>query len=146
MSHVAVILGDFKSKFPMSRRHYFEERWTFLDCRGRLEIAKSSHLGFGVKIITATHHYDAFNDDDNLGKIRKSTVIIEDHAWIGSHVLLYRCKVGHHSIVGAGCVIKAVQVPPWTVIDGHPPMIVGMFDYHRDGRFYPIDPHPLKRF
>lgn len=146
MSHVAVFLGDFRKIKTTRTRHYFEERWTFLDCRGRVEIAGNAHFGYGVKVISATHYYDAFNDDDNLGKIRRTVVIVEDNAWIGSHVLLYRCRVGHHSVIGAGCVIKGIQVPPWTVIDGHPPMIVGMFDYHNKGKFYSIDPRPLRRY
>jgi acetyltransferase-like isoleucine patch superfamily enzyme len=148
MSHVAVFLGDFRDVKTRRTRHYFEERWTFMDCRGRVEIADSAHFGYGVKILSASHRYDPFRGPPTgvLGRMIRSIVVVEDEAWIGSHVLLYRCRIGHHSVVGAGTTIKSMQVPPWSIVDGSPPMIVGMFDYHRDGRHYRVDPIPLKGF
>jgi acetyltransferase-like isoleucine patch superfamily enzyme len=148
MSHVAVFLGDFRDVDTRRSKHYFEARWTFLDCRGKVTIAEDAHFGYAVKVLSATHRYNPFAEGDAvLGRPIQVPVIIENSAWICSHALLYRCKVGHHSVVAAGAVVKAAQVPPWSLVEGNPARIVGMFDYHRDGRLYYLpEPISLKGF
>lgn len=127
MSHVAVFLGDFRKVKTGRTKHYFEERWTFMDCRGEVTISASAHFGFGVKIISATHRYDPTNEADNLGRLVKTVVQIDDHAWIASHALLYRCHVKHHAIVGAGAVVKGVVVPAFSIVEGNPARVVSIF-------------------
>jgi len=127
LSYVAVILGDFRHVRTIQTEHYFAERFTFLDCRGNVIISEKAHFGFGVRIVSASHRYNPSGDPDDLGKMNKKTIIIDDHAWIGSHALLYDCHVQHHAIVGAGAVVKGVVVPSYSIVEGNPARVVSVY-------------------
>jgi acetyltransferase-like isoleucine patch superfamily enzyme len=50
-------------------------------------------------------------------------IIIEDHCWIGSNVIvLPGVIIGHHSIIGAGSIITK-NIPPSSVVKGQPGII-----------------------
>jgi acetyltransferase-like isoleucine patch superfamily enzyme len=54
-------------------------------------------------------------------------VIIEDHVWIGSHVvILPGVFVGHHSVIGAGSVVTK-DIPANCVAVGNPARVVRRF-------------------
>jgi len=144
VSHVAVFLGDFRKVITRQTKHYFEERWTFFDCRGDVTISKKAHFGFGVKIVSASHRYNPEIDDDNLGKMNRKTVIVDDHAWIGSHALLYDCHVNHHAVVGAGAVVKGVIVPSYSIVEGNPAKVISIYIGGRPQRLE--EPIGLEKF
>ena len=139
-----MFLGDFRKVTTRQTKHYFEERWTFMDCRGDVTISGKAHFGFGVNIISASHRYDPENDADNLGKIVLKSVIIDDHAWIGSHALLYDCHINHHAVVGAGAVVKGVIVPSYSIVDGNPARVISIYIGGRPQRL--VEPLGLEKF
>jgi maltose O-acetyltransferase len=54
-------------------------------------------------------------------------VIIEDHVWIGSRVvILPGVFVGHHSVIGAGSVVTK-DIPPTCLAVGNPARVVRRF-------------------
>lgn len=52
---------------------------------------------------------------------------IEEYCFIGTNaVVLMGAKIGHHSVIGAGCVIpQFMKVPPYSIVTGVPGKIVG---------------------
>ncbi len=110
-----------KHGWPMNR--YI--RWgTLLDCRGKLRIHPTARFGYDVKILTASHVYS----EEGMGRRLLRTVLIDEHAWVGTGALLYNCHVEEHAIVGAGAVVKNAVVPAWSIVEGNPAVIVGRYD------------------
>jgi acetyltransferase-like isoleucine patch superfamily enzyme len=57
---------------------------------------------------------------------------IGDHVFIGSHcVVLGGARIGHHSVIAAGTVVRAADIPPFSLVIGNP-MVVKP-GYYRDG-------------
>jgi acetyltransferase-like isoleucine patch superfamily enzyme len=55
-------------------------------------------------------------------------VIIEDHVWIGSRVIILPgVVVGHHSVIGAGSVVTR-DIPANCLAVGNPARVVRQFD------------------
>lgn len=47
--------------------------------------------------------------------IERKAIIIEDHVFIGTAaVILGGCRIGHHSVIGAGVVLKNAMIPPYS--------------------------------
>jgi len=48
-------------------------------------------------------------------------IMIGDNVFIGSHsVILGGAKIGHHSVIGAGTVVRAMEIPPFSLVVGNP--------------------------
>lgn len=46
---------------------------------------------------------------------------IGDHVFIGSHsAVLGGSRIGHHSVIGAGTVLRGEEVPPFSLVIGNP--------------------------
>jgi acetyltransferase-like isoleucine patch superfamily enzyme len=114
------VMGD---AYPLGREAgYFDIRDCWMDYRGTLKFAATAECGFEVMFITASHHPNLY--DDGMGDMTKCTVQVDDKAWIANRAILFNCVVGHHATVGAGAVVKGIVIPPWTLADGNPAMIV----------------------
>jgi len=51
-------------------------------------------------------------------------IIIEHNVFIGSHsVILGGAHIGHHSVIGAGSVVRACKIPPYSLVGGNPLVI-----------------------
>ena len=49
-------------------------------------------------------------------KIKKATIEIGKHCWIGANTTVLRgTKIGNNVVIGAGCVIKG-EIPDGTVV------------------------------
>lgn len=56
--------------------------------------------------------------------IRKSTIVVEDDAWIGAGaIVLPNVTIGRKSIVGAGAVV-CDDVPPYSIVAGVPARVI----------------------
>lgn len=118
----ATVQGEWPSTIHRDRG-YFDLRETWLDCRGTVEIASTSHFGFQVMVITDSHDLDP-TIDDGLGAQLFSTVEVGAHAWICNRAILYNCRIMPHAVVGAGAVVKGVVIPSWMLAEGNPAMLV----------------------
>jgi acetyltransferase-like isoleucine patch superfamily enzyme len=75
-------------------------------------------------------HYTFILDNNEHGVERREVlpasapVIIEDHVWIGSHVIILPgVSIGHHSVVGAGSVVTK-NIPANCLAVGNPARVV----------------------
>lgn len=48
-------------------------------------------------------------------------IIIGDNVFVGSHcIILGGATIGHHSVIGAGTVVRAMNIPPFSLVVGNP--------------------------
>ena len=60
-----------------------------------------------------------------FNEIEHAPVIIENNVYVGTNaVILKGCKIGHHSIIAAGSVVKEnTVIPPYSLVAGVPAII-----------------------
>ena len=59
-------------------------------------------------------------------------ITIEDCVFIGSHsVILGGAHIGHHSVIGAGTIVRPGFIPPYSLVIGNP-MIVKSGYYRKE--------------
>lgn len=109
---------------------YFEIRDCWIDFRGTLEISASAEFGFEVMLITASHHPNL--SENGMGAAHRSIIRVDDKAWVANRAILYNCHIQHHATVGAGAVVQGVVIPPYTMAQGNPAMLVAVWV---DGRW-----------
>ena len=104
---------------------------SILDARNGITIGEDVVLASDVKIWTEQHdHRDAFFRCETQ---KHSPVIIDHHAWIGSHtVILHSVHIGEGAVVAAGAVVTH-NVPPFTIVAGVPAKKIG--DRNRDLKY-----------
>lgn len=48
-------------------------------------------------------------------EIERRPINLGDHVFVGQGaIILGGCRIGHHSVIGAGVVMKGLTVPPWS--------------------------------
>jgi acetyltransferase-like isoleucine patch superfamily enzyme len=112
------ILGDPQNAQLNKPLDYFENRFTFLDCRGKIVMEETAMLGFNVKIFTMSHN----PNDWSIGTYRE--VVLGRNVFIGSNSVLYNTIIGDNSIVAIGTVMRSRDVPPNCIVEGNPARIV----------------------
>lgn len=81
-----------------------------------IEIGNNVLIGPGVKLISANHQLDAFENHDNCGPIK-----IGSNCWLGSNsIILPEVTLADHTIVGAGSVVTKSVYEKNCVIAGNP--------------------------
>lgn len=76
-----------------------------------------------VTISTADSHARCIGRSD---VIERKPIVIEDHVFIGTGaVILGGCQIGHHSVIGAGVVLKGMVIPPYSRVQSPRPIIEG---------------------
>jgi acetyltransferase-like isoleucine patch superfamily enzyme len=107
---------------------------------GRVEIGDHTFINYGSSITARSSvkigahcllgHYTFIMDNGQHDIVRHNElppsgpVVIEDHVWIGSKVvILPGVRVGHHAVIGAGSIVTR-DVPPHCVVAGGPARII----------------------
>ena len=81
-------------------------------------IGKNCDIASFVAINVADSHLRCIGLDDN--NINNQKIIIGDCVFIGSHcAVLGGVSIGHHSVVAAGSIVRAVEVPPFSLVVGN---------------------------
>jgi len=95
----------------------------------RVELRDNVLLGTNVLIADAHHQYeDVAIPIRKAGMTKRSFVVIEEDAWIGSNSCIFRgVTVGKHSVVGANSVVNT-DVQPYSVVVGTPARLVKKYD------------------
>lgn len=101
-------------------------------------MAKDSHIKIGdgcdiagfVTISTADSHARCIGRSTEIERL---PIVIEDHVFIGTGaVILGGTYIGHHSVIGAGVVLKGQRLPPYSKVKTAEP-IIEMGYYEPDG-------------
>ncbi|BAY31826.1 putative O-acetyltransferase [Nostoc carneum NIES-2107] len=88
---------------------------------GEIIIGEHVFFGHNVSLITGTHNYNKYNqermeDFPDTG----NDIVVEQGAWIASNAtVLGPCKIGEHSVIAAGAVVKE-DVPSYHIVAGIP--------------------------
>jgi acetyltransferase-like isoleucine patch superfamily enzyme len=114
----------------------------------RISIGDHSFINYGTSISAYKHveigrhcligHYTLILDRNEHGVEHRELapppvpVVIEDHVWIGSRVIILPgISIGHHSVIGAGSVVTE-DVAANCLVVGNPARVVRRFP--RNGR------------
>jgi acetyltransferase-like isoleucine patch superfamily enzyme len=91
---------------------------------GEIRVGRHAFFGHGVAVLTGTHDITKFGRDRQTDIPRTGRdVTIGEGAWIASHALvLGPCTIGEHAVVAGGSLVID-DVPPYTVVAGHPATI-----------------------
>ncbi|MBW4597117.1 MAG: acyltransferase [Brasilonema angustatum HA4187-MV1] len=94
---------------------------TFNLSSGNIVIEDYVFFGHNVSLITGTHNYNKFGiDRRNDFPKQGNDIIVEEGAWIASNAtVLGPCRIGKHSVIGAGAVVKG-DIPSYHIVAGIP--------------------------
>lgn len=97
----------------------------FIDYSGFLVIQNNVAISDGVVIETHSHTYGGVALKGK-GQLKQTHLTIEEGVSIGSKaMILDTCeKIGRHSRIGAGAVVRA-NVPAYSIVVGNPAKIIG---------------------
>jgi len=87
----------------------------------RVHIGRGCDIASFVAINVADSHRRTIGLSD---KNELQDISIGDYVFIGSHsVILGGAEIGHHSVVGAGTVVRGGKIPPFSLVAGNPAVI-----------------------
>jgi acetyltransferase-like isoleucine patch superfamily enzyme len=88
---------------------------------GNITVGDYVFFGHNVSLITGTHNYRKFGLERMHDYPKEgNNIIIEEGAWIASNAtIIGPCKVGRHSVIAAGAVVKG-DVPSYHIVAGVP--------------------------
>lgn len=91
-----------------------------------LVIGEGCNISSGAQILTHSTVKRCISEG-KLEKIESEAVEIGEYCFIGTNaVILMGAKIGHHSIIGAGCVVpEGMVIPPYSKVVGVPAKIIG---------------------
>jgi acetyltransferase-like isoleucine patch superfamily enzyme len=87
----------------------------------RVIIGADCDIASFVAINVADSHRRAIELAD---EIERRDIVIGDHVFIGSHsAILGGVTIGHHSVIAAGTILRACEVPPFSLVVGSPAIV-----------------------
>ena len=108
-------------------------RGTILDARNKLHIGRNVMIGPNCYFTDANHGM-APGSSVKSQPMQLASLIIEDEAWIGAHVvILPGVRIGKDAVVGAGAVVTR-DVPAGTIACGVPARVTHQRRIRTPGR------------
>ena len=108
---------------------------TLINAKGaRVMIGKGCDIASFVSINVSDTHRRCIGLAEEANR---NDIIIGDNVFIGTHsAFLGGAKIGKHSVVEAGTIVRACEVPSWSLIIGNPMTIKpGYYEQeHQDQR------------
>lgn len=91
----------------------------------RITIKEYAFFGHQVAVLAGVHDVNKFGRERQRTLVRSGRdVVIEEGAWLASHVLvLGPCVIGAHSVVAGGSLVMN-DVEPFTIVAGRPAKMV----------------------
>lgn len=98
-------------------------------CSNSIKIGKNVLVGRNAMFSDLSHRYDDLQQPIKTQPITSSGwIIVEDDCFIGhGAMILPNVRIGKHSVVGAGAVVRT-DVPPYSVVAGNPAAIIRQYD------------------
>jgi acetyltransferase-like isoleucine patch superfamily enzyme len=117
----AWILGE-----PKIGKNTWIGAFTIIDSKhAQLTIGDGCDIACGVQIMTHSTVKRCISEGEE--PLISANTIIEDYCFLGANaVILMGVEIGHHSVIGAGCVVpEGMKIPPYSLVVGVPGKIVG---------------------
>ncbi len=91
----------------------------------RITIKEYAFFGHQVAVLAGVHDVNKFGRERQTTLVRSGRdVVIEEGAWLASHVrVLGPCVIGAHSVVAGGSLVMN-DVEPFTIVAGRPAKMV----------------------
>lgn len=95
--------------------------FTLIDGQGGLVIGKGCNIACGAQILTHSTVRRCISERV-YEDIDKAATTVEDFVFVGSNaVVLMGCRIGHHSVIAAGAVVREhTVVEPYSMWGGVP--------------------------
>ena len=91
---------------------------------GRIEIGDNCHITYGCVILGHDGAAKQIYGLDDSSERVAGHVVIEDYVFIGvNSVVLCNVRIGHHSVIGAGSVVRD-NIPPYSLAAGNPARVL----------------------
>jgi len=108
--------------------------------QGQCVFGDNFHSGFGCKILTTYHNYEATAIPYDHSTITRD-VVIEDNVWLGINVtILSGVTIGEGAIIQAGSTVVS-DIPKLAIAGGHP---AKTFSKRNEEKYFELK--KLKRF
>lgn len=112
--------------------------------KGEIIVGEHTYINYGTsisahdRVTIGRHcllgHYAFISDNNEHGLVIRDAkpqsvpVMIDDHVWIGSRVIILPgVHIGHHAVVGAGSVVTK-DIPPYSLAVGNPARVIRTLD------------------
>lgn len=83
-----------------------------------VNIGRNCDIASFVSINVADSHKRCIGLSD---AIQRRDIEIGDCVFIGSHTIVKGgARIGHHTVVAAGSIVEAVEIPPYSLVFGNP--------------------------
>ncbi|MEN9663151.1 MAG: hypothetical protein RL324_2100 [Verrucomicrobiota bacterium] len=99
--------------------------FTLIDGLGGLKIGRGCNVSSGAQILSHSTARRCVTERA-LNQVDHRATEIGEFVFVGANaVVLMGCRVGHHSIIGAGAVLaEGMEAPPYSLIVGVPARVV----------------------
>ncbi|MCE3233916.1 MAG: acetyltransferase [Vampirovibrio sp.] len=99
--------------------------FVLIDGQGGLSIGKGCDISCGAAILTHSTVKRCVTERA-YGQVDQKPTVVEDHVFIGENaVVMMGCRIGHHSIIGAGAVVlEDTVIPPYSMVVGVPGRVI----------------------
>jgi len=89
--------------------------------KARVVIGENCDIASFVAINAADSHKKAIG---LANEIERRDITIGDHVFIGTHsAILGGATIGHHSVIAAGTIVRAGEIPPYSLVVGNPAVV-----------------------
>ena len=93
--------------------------------KGGLKIGDNLLLGAGTKIITSKHQFDDVDQPIAGQGLGFDPIEIGNDVWFGFDVKVFgNSRIGHGSVIGAGSIVRNMEIPDYSVAAGAPAKII----------------------
>ncbi len=94
---------------------------TFNTVSGEIHIGEWVMIAHGVHLVTGVHDITKLGPERQVAApFHDRDIVVEEGAWLATNVtVLGPCRIGKHSVVAAGSLVRA-DVPPYAVVAGVP--------------------------
>ncbi|MGA2396343.1 MAG: acyltransferase [Candidatus Lustribacter sp.] len=97
----------------------------------RVSIGAHCDIASFVSINAADSHRRCIGLSESIDR---RDITIEDHVFIGSHsVVKGGAHIGHHTVVAAGTIVDADEIPPYSLVSGNPMRVRAGYYRHAAG-------------
>jgi acetyltransferase-like isoleucine patch superfamily enzyme len=99
--------------------------FTLIDGLGGLKIGRGCNISSGAQVLSHSTVRRCVTERA-YGAVEHSATELGEFVFVGANaVVLMGCRIGHHSVIAAGAVVReGTEVPPYSLVAGVPARVV----------------------